>query len=64
MARQEPAHYRAADRYPHDPRPAALPAELHAGSEEFRQIRQARPVHRCRAPTPRPWTIRRPVRCG
>ncbi|MYS20232.1 Helix-turn-helix domain-containing protein [Streptomyces sp. DvalAA-14] len=36
---------RAADRYPHDRRLAALLAELHAGSEEFSQIWQARPVH-------------------
>lgn len=36
---------RAADRYPHDPQLAALLAELHAGSEEFRQIWEARPVH-------------------
>ena len=36
---------RAADRYPHDPRLAALLAELHAGSAEFRPIWQARPVH-------------------
>lgn len=36
---------RAADRYPRDPQLAALLAELHAGSEEFRQIWEARPVH-------------------
>ncbi|MFR9796738.1 helix-turn-helix transcriptional regulator [Streptomyces sp. MS06] len=36
---------RSADRYPHDPRLAALVAELHAGSEEFRQLWEARPVH-------------------
>lgn len=36
---------RAADRYPHDPQVTALLAELHADSEEFRQIWQTRPVH-------------------
>jgi transcriptional regulator with XRE-family HTH domain len=36
---------RAADRYPHDPQLTALLAELHADSEEFRQIWQTRPVH-------------------
>ncbi|MDJ1130748.1 helix-turn-helix transcriptional regulator [Streptomyces iconiensis] len=36
---------RAADRYPHDEGLAALLAELHAGSEEFRQLWEARPVH-------------------
>ncbi|MFE5114027.1 helix-turn-helix transcriptional regulator [Streptomyces sp. NPDC056663] len=36
---------RAADRYPHDARLTALLAELHAGSEEFRQIWRTRPVH-------------------
>lgn len=36
---------RAADRYPHDPQLAALLAELHDGSEEFRQMWQTRPVH-------------------
>lgn len=36
---------RAADRYPHDSQLSALLAELHAGSEEFRQIWHTRPVH-------------------
>jgi transcriptional regulator with XRE-family HTH domain len=36
---------RAADRYPHDPQLTALLTELHAGSEEFRQIWATRPVH-------------------
>ncbi len=36
---------RAADRYPHDPRLAGLLAELRGGSEEFRDIWEARPVH-------------------
>lgn len=36
---------RAADRYPHDAQLAALLAELRAGSEEFRQIWEMRPVH-------------------
>ncbi|MGX1758331.1 helix-turn-helix transcriptional regulator [Streptomyces lydicus] len=48
---------RAADRYPHDPQLAALLAELHAGSEEFRQIWQARPVH---APGHRTKTLDHP----
>jgi len=48
---------RAADRYPHDPRLAALLAELHAGSEEFRQIWQTRPVH---APGHRTKTLDHP----
>ena len=48
---------RAADRYPHDPRLAALLAELHDGSEEFRQIWQTRPVH---APGHRTKTLEHP----
>lgn len=48
---------RAADRYPHDPQLAALLAELHAGSEEFRQIWEARPVH---APGHRTKTLDHP----
>ncbi|MBB5159587.1 helix-turn-helix transcriptional regulator [Saccharopolyspora phatthalungensis] len=36
---------RAADRYPHDAQLAALLAELRVGSEEFRQIWEAHPVH-------------------
>ncbi|MFE3881710.1 helix-turn-helix transcriptional regulator [Streptomyces lydicus] len=48
---------RAADRYPHDPQLAALLAELHAGSAEFRQIWQARPVH---APGHRTKTLDHP----
>ncbi|MFF5610484.1 helix-turn-helix transcriptional regulator [Streptomyces cellulosae] len=48
---------RAADRYPHDPRLAALLAELHDGSEEFRQIWQTRPVH---APGHRSKTLEHP----
>ncbi|MEU5299308.1 helix-turn-helix transcriptional regulator [Streptomyces noursei] len=36
---------RAADRYPHDPQLAALLAELRAGSEEFGQLWETRPVH-------------------
>ncbi|MCT9080853.1 helix-turn-helix transcriptional regulator [Streptomyces fulvoviolaceus] len=56
---------RAADRYPHDPQLAALLAELlaelHAGSEEFRQIWQARPVH---APGHRTKTLDHPEAGG
>ncbi|MFE7316583.1 helix-turn-helix transcriptional regulator [Streptomyces sp. NPDC057555] len=48
---------RAADRYPHDPQLAVLLAELHAGSEEFRQIWQTRPVH---APGHRTKTLDHP----
>ncbi|MGV9420265.1 helix-turn-helix transcriptional regulator [Streptomyces sp. NPDC003674] len=48
---------RAADRYPHDPQVTALLAELHAGSEEFRQIWQTRPVH---APGHRTKTLDHP----
>jgi hypothetical protein len=48
---------RAADRYPHDPQLAALLAELHAVSEEFRQIWEARPVH---APGHRTKTLDHP----
>ncbi|WP_329446193.1 helix-turn-helix transcriptional regulator [Streptomyces canus] len=48
---------RAADRYPHDPQLAALLAELHHGSEEFRQIWQAHPVH---APGHRTKTLDHP----
>ncbi|OPG04100.1 transcriptional regulator [Streptomyces sp. GKU 895] len=48
---------RAADRYPHDPQLSALLAELHAGSEEFRQIWQTRPVH---APGHRTKTLHHP----
>ncbi|MEW2291280.1 helix-turn-helix transcriptional regulator [Streptomyces sp. NPDC006743] len=49
---------RAADRYPHDPRLAALLAELHAGSEEFRRLWESRPVH---APGHRTKTIDHPT---
>ncbi len=48
---------RAADRYPRDPQLTALLAELHAGSEEFRQIWQTRPVH---APGHRTKTVHHP----
>ncbi|MEU6479044.1 helix-turn-helix transcriptional regulator [Streptomyces sp. NPDC047017] len=48
---------RAADRYPHDPRLTALLGELHAASEEFREIWQARPVH---APGHRTKTVDHP----
>ncbi|MBO8196728.1 helix-turn-helix domain-containing protein [Streptomyces smyrnaeus] len=48
---------RAADRYPHDPRVTALLSELHAGSEEFRQIWRTRPVH---APGHRTKTLDHP----
>ncbi|MEU5087686.1 helix-turn-helix transcriptional regulator [Streptomyces sp. NPDC021356] len=36
---------RAADRYPHDPRLAALLDRLQADSEEFRHLWETRPVH-------------------
>ncbi|MEV0282293.1 helix-turn-helix transcriptional regulator [Streptomyces sp. NPDC050610] len=36
---------RAADRYPYDPRLTALLDELHAGSAEFHQLWETRPVH-------------------
>ncbi|WP_419997831.1 helix-turn-helix transcriptional regulator [Streptomyces boninensis] len=36
---------RTAERYPHDPQVTALLADLHAGSEEFRQIWQTHPVY-------------------
>ncbi|MGW7256686.1 helix-turn-helix transcriptional regulator [Streptomyces sp. NPDC054834] len=36
---------RAAERYPHDRQLGVLLAELHAGSEEFRQLWAAHPVH-------------------
>ncbi|MEU1785099.1 helix-turn-helix transcriptional regulator [Streptomyces sparsogenes] len=48
---------RAADRYPHDPHLTALLTELHAGSQEFRQIWQTRPVH---APGHRTKTLDHP----
>ncbi|GAA2624074.1 helix-turn-helix transcriptional regulator [Streptomyces axinellae] len=48
---------RAADRYPHDPRLSALLAELHVGSEEFRQVWRTRPVH---APGHRTKTLHHP----
>lgn len=48
---------RAADRYPHDPRLAALLAELHANSAEFRHIWETRPVH---APGHRTKTLNHP----
>jgi transcriptional regulator with XRE-family HTH domain len=48
---------RAADRYPHDPQLTALLAELHAGSEEFRQIWATRPIH---APGHRTKTLHHP----
>jgi transcriptional regulator with XRE-family HTH domain len=48
---------RAADRYPHDPQVTGLLAELHHGSEEFRQIWEARPVH---APGHRTKTLDHP----
>ncbi len=48
---------RATDRYPHDPQLTALLAELHAGSEEFRQIWETRPVH---APGHRTKTLDHP----
>lgn len=49
---------RAADRYPHDAQLAALLADLRAGSEEFRQIWERRPVH---APGHRVKTLDHPV---
>jgi transcriptional regulator with XRE-family HTH domain len=49
---------RAVDRYPHDARIAALLAELRAGSEEFRQIWETRPVH---APGHRTKTLDHPT---
>ncbi len=49
---------RAADRYPHDPQLTTLLAELHAGSEEFRQIWQTRPIH---APGYRTKTLDHPA---
>ncbi|MCL6299210.1 helix-turn-helix transcriptional regulator [Streptomyces kronopolitis] len=48
---------RSADRYPHDPRLTALLAELHTGSEEFRQIWRTHPVH---APGHRTKTLDHP----
>lgn len=49
---------RAADRYPHDRGLAALLTELRAGSEEFREIWETRPVH---APGHRTKTLAHPV---
>ncbi|WDO10006.1 helix-turn-helix transcriptional regulator [Streptomyces murinus] len=49
---------RAADRYPHDARLAALLAELRAGSEEFGRLWETRPVH---APGHRTKTIVHPA---
>ncbi|SEB85808.1 Helix-turn-helix domain-containing protein [Streptomyces misionensis] len=49
---------RAADRYPHDVRLAALLAELRAGSEEFRLLWETRPVH---APGHRAKTLAHPT---
>ncbi|MEV5548277.1 helix-turn-helix transcriptional regulator [Streptomyces sp. NPDC052309] len=49
---------RAADRYPHDPRLAALLAELHAGSAEFRRLWETGPVH---APGHRTKTLDHPT---
>ncbi|KOV60529.1 helix-turn-helix transcriptional regulator [Streptomyces sp. MMG1121] len=48
---------RAAERYPHDTRLAALLDELHAGSEEFRKIWRTHPVH---APGHRTKTLDHP----
>ncbi|MGW5611495.1 helix-turn-helix transcriptional regulator [Streptomyces sp. NPDC003753] len=48
---------RAADRYPHDPQLTALLAELHADSEEFRQIWATRPIY---APGHRTKTLHHP----
>ncbi|MEV6566962.1 helix-turn-helix transcriptional regulator [Streptomyces kronopolitis] len=48
---------RSADRYPHDPQLTALLDELHAGSEEFRQIWRTHPVH---APGHRTKTLQHP----
>jgi len=49
---------RAADRYPHDRRLTALLAELRAGSEEFGQVWETRPVH---APGHRTKTLTHPT---
>ncbi|MGP2437461.1 helix-turn-helix transcriptional regulator [Streptomyces sp. JW3] len=49
---------RSADRYPHDPRLAALLAELRAGSAEFRELWETRPVH---APGHRTKTLDHPA---
>ena len=49
---------RAADRYPHDARLAALLAELRAGSEEFGRLWETRPVH---APGHRAKTLAHPT---
>ncbi|WNM31158.1 helix-turn-helix transcriptional regulator [Streptomyces sp. Li-HN-5-11] len=49
---------RAADRYPHDPRLAALLAELRSGSEEFCRLWETRPVH---APGHRTKTVDHPT---
>ncbi|MFI2205516.1 helix-turn-helix transcriptional regulator [Streptomyces sp. NPDC020192] len=48
---------RAADRYPQDPQLTLLLDELRAGSEEFREIWQAHPVH---APGHRTKTLNHP----
>ncbi|MGW1745122.1 helix-turn-helix transcriptional regulator [Streptomyces sp. NPDC002092] len=48
---------RAADRYPHDPELTTLLAELHAESQEFRQIWATRPIH---APGHRTKTLHHP----
>jgi transcriptional regulator with XRE-family HTH domain len=49
---------RSAQRYPQDAALAALLAELHAGSEEFRQLWEERPVH---APGHREKTLDHPT---
>jgi len=49
---------RSAQRYPRDAALAALLAELHAGSEEFRQLWEERPVH---APGHRAKTLDHPT---
>ncbi|MFE7118103.1 helix-turn-helix transcriptional regulator [Streptomyces sp. NPDC057654] len=49
---------RAADRYPDDPSLAALLRDLHAGSDEFRELWETRPVH---APGHRVKTIDHPT---
>ncbi|MER6353868.1 helix-turn-helix transcriptional regulator [Streptomyces sp. NPDC001634] len=49
---------RAADRYPHDAQLTGLLAQLRAGSEEFRQIWETRPVH---APGHRTKVLDHPV---
>ncbi|WP_406442742.1 helix-turn-helix transcriptional regulator [Streptomyces sp. NBC_01613] len=49
---------RAADRYPQDVALAAQLAELHAGSAEFRQLWESRPVH---APGHRTKTVDHPT---